>query len=106
MQEDIRFKTDEHEHDRFLFEKEGFLHFGCINPFCGHGDPALPHHWKIPMDTRDFSVSSITHKDRKLSFTVVPKRDGANVKAGASITIIADDNLESCKNEFKKKIGA
>ena len=33
------------EHMAFLYEKEGFLHFGCRNPFCGHGDPCLtkPH---------------------------------------------------------------
>ena len=40
-----------HEHDRFLYEKDGKLHYGCINPFCGHGDPALPNHWAVPMET-------------------------------------------------------
>ncbi|KAF0145085.1 MAG: hypothetical protein FD156_1196 [Nitrospirae bacterium] len=96
------YTTDKHEHDRFLYLKDGFMHFGCINPFCMHGNPGLPHYWRLPMDTTDWSLS-ISHKDRKLHIVVTLKVSGKTFKAGEEITIIADDNLESCSKEFKKR---
>lgn len=92
----------DHEHDRFLYEKDSFLHFGCINPFCGHGDPALPNHYKIPMEIPAMSIQVIEHKERKLTIEATIKRDAGEFKCGQKVTLVADDNLESCKQEFDR----
>ena len=90
------------EHMAFLGERDGILHFGCRNPFCGHGNPALPNHWNIPCDTKDMTLKLVAHKDGKVTFEVTPKRDAGKFKAGEPIMVIADDNLEACKKEFDK----
>ena len=87
------------EHMAFLGEREGALHFGCRNPFCGRGDPALPNHWKIPCETPDVVLKLISHKDGKVPFEVTLKRDAGRFKA---ITLEADDNLPACHDEFDK----
>jgi len=58
------------EHSRFLYAKDGFLHFGCVNPFCGHGDPALPNHWQIPMETNAIRIRLLSHKHRHVTFEI------------------------------------
>jgi len=90
------------EHMAFLGEREGALHFGCRNPFCGHGNPALPNHWKLPCETPDMVLKLISHKDGKVTFEVTLKKDAGKFKAGEPITIEADDNLSACKDEFDK----
>lgn len=89
----------EHEHDRFLYEKDGALHFGCINPFCGHGDPALPKHYRIPLDTFYVVMKLISHEGRELKIDVTPK---ASQYAPAILT--TEDNLEACAKGFKELV--
>lgn len=96
----------DYEHDRYLYEKDGFLHFGCINPFCGHGDPALPKHYKIHMEIPAMSLKVVSHQDRKLIIEATLKRDGDSFKAGTKVTIEADDNLDSCKEAFDRIFGS
>lgn len=91
--------SSDHEHDRFLYKKDGFLHFGCINPFCGHGDPALPQHFEIPLNSKDVTMKLLTHKDRRLRIEVTPK------EAGWKPAILeCEDNLEACNEGFRKLI--
>lgn len=90
------------EHMAFLGEREGKLHFGCRNPFCGHGNPALPNHWEIPCETEDVTLKVISHKSGIVTFAVTPKRDAGKFKAGQPIALMANDNLEACKEEFNK----
>ncbi|MDO9334141.1 MAG: type II secretion system protein [Dehalococcoidales bacterium] len=85
-----------HEHDRFLYEKNGFLHFGCINPFCGHGNPALPHHDKVPLDSQDVTMKLISHDDGVVTIKVTPKDT-----AYASTILKCEDNLEACRQGFR-----
>lgn len=73
----------DYEHDRFLYEKDGNLHFGCVNPFCGHGNPALPNHYRVPMETDTMTLKFISHKNRQ-------------------VTLEAADNLKACEEEFNK----
>lgn len=84
----------DHEHDRFLYEREGFLHFGCVNPFCGHGNPALPRHYKIPLETKELSIKLLSHKDRKVELGLTRKDNGDQ------IVLTAGDSLEECKEAF------
>lgn len=93
------------EHMAFLGQREGILHFGCRNPFCGHGNPALPNHWEIPCETNDMTLKLIAHKDGKVKFEVMPKKSAGKFKMGEPITIEADDNLEACKKAFDKVFG-
>ncbi len=85
----------DHEHDRFLYEKDGFLHFGCLNPFCGHGNPALPFHHKIPLDSEDVTMKLVSHRDRKMQVEVTPK----DPQYGPTI-LECEDNLEACGQAF------
>ncbi len=84
-----------HEHDRFLGEREGALHFGCVNPFCGHGNPALPNHHKIPLDSKDVTMKLLSHENGKMRVEVTPKDQQY------SPTILeCEDNLEACGQAF------
>ena len=93
------------EHMAFLGQRDGALYFGCRNPFCGHGNPALPNHWKIPYDTKDMTLKLISHEKGKVSFEVTPKKTAGKFQAGEPITVVADDNLPACKEEFDKIFG-
>lgn len=88
---------EDHAHDRFLGEWEGSLHFGCINPFCGHGNPALPRHYKIPLDSKDVMMKLVGHEDegRKVEIEVIPKDPKYR-----SVILRCDDNMEACSNGF------
>lgn len=92
----------DHEHDRYLYEEDEKLHFGCINPFCGHGDPALPNHYRVPMETDTMVLQVVSHQDRKLTLEATIKVDRGKYKTDQKVTIVADDNLEVCKEEFDK----
>lgn len=85
-----------HEHDRFLYEKDGYLHFGCINPFCGHGDPALPNHWKVPMQFEGGCMKLLYHIGRKVAIEVT------RYSTGEKTTLVTDNNLEACREEFQR----
>ena len=86
----------DHEHDRFLYEKDSFLHFGCVNPFCGHGNPALPHHYKIPLETKELSMKLLSHKDRRVEMQLTGK------DSGGQTVLTAGDSLEECKEAFDR----
>ena len=73
------------------------LHFGCANPFCGHGDPALPLHYEVPLDNTDMTIKLLSHEDGKLKIEVAPKNSQYPTK-----TIECDDNLEACSNAFEE----
>ena len=88
---------DEHEHDRYLYQRNGHLHFGCINPFCGHGNPALPRHYEVPLNSKDVTMRLLGHENRKLKIEVTPK----DTQYDAAI-LESDDNLESCVKAFKE----
>lgn len=85
-----------HAHDRYLYEMEGCLHFGCINPFCGHGDPALPNHYRVPLDSKDVIMRLLTHEQGILTIEVTPKDP-----QWSAATIICEDNLEACSVAFR-----
>jgi len=93
---------DNHEHDRFLYTKDGFMIFGCINPFCGHGDPALPNHWAIPMETDAITIVSAKHnkKERLVTFEVRFKKDIGRFKKGDVVQLPCADNFVCCKAIF------
>lgn len=86
-----------HEHDRFLEEKGGALHFGCINPFCGHGNPALPRHYEIPLDSKDVTMKLVNHGYGRMQIEVTPKDPDY-----ASTILDCEDNLEACGQGFRQ----
>lgn len=88
------------EHSRFLSVNDGFLQFGCINPFCGHGNPALPRHWSIPLETKSITISVVSHKDRLVTFAVFLKKSVRKHEAGETVELICADNLVACKTAF------
>lgn len=90
------------EHMAFLGVRDGKLHFGCRNPFCGHGNPALPNHWAIPCETDDMTVDLVSNKSGKVTFKITPKRSAGKLQAGVPVTITADANMESCRAEFER----
>lgn len=96
-----KIKIDD-EHNRFLFIRDGYMHFGCINPFCCHGNPGIPNHWELPMDIPEMTITLVLHKDRQVVFSVTLKRDVAKFKKGDSVEIFAADNLSSYAEEFKR----
>ena len=92
----------DHEHDRFLRVEDSNLVFGCINPFCCHGNVGLPNVVRIPMETRTVSIKVVSHKDRHLKLEVTLKEQvGDNVK-GKMFTLDFADNLWECKVRFGK----
>ncbi len=84
-----------HEHDRFLYEKDGELHFGCINPFCGHGNPALPRHYSVPLDSEDVTMKLLSHEKGKIKIKVTCKEPPIY-----SAILECEDNLEACGQAF------
>lgn len=86
--------AESHEHDRFLYERDGYLHFGCVNPFCGHGDPALPNHFTVPLETKGLSMRLLSHTDRKVELQITRKDNGAQV------VLSAGDSLKECEEAF------
>lgn len=86
-----------HDHDRFLYEKDGSLHFGCVNPFCGHGDPALPKHYAIPLDSKDVTMKFLNHGFGRIQIEVTPKDPEYT-----STILDCKDNLEECSKSFKQ----
>lgn len=92
----------DYEHDRFLYESDGNLHFGCVNPFCGHGNPALPNHYKVPIETDTMTLRLVSHENRKVTLEATIKVDRGDFKAGQKVTLEAADNLEACKKEFDR----
>jgi len=92
----------DHEHDRFLLEKEGKLIYGCVNPFCGHGDPALPHRWGVPMESDVVKLRVVSHKDRMLTLELTWKVDHLGHNKGEVMQVTIPDNLEDNKAEFNK----
>lgn len=93
---------DNHKHDRFLYEKNGELHYGCINPFCGHGNPALPNHWAVPMETDVVKLRLISHKDRRIALELTWKVDFLEHHKGEVMQVEMPDNLEANKAEFSR----
>ena len=92
----------DHEHDRFLYAKEGKLHYGCINPFCGHGNPALPNHWTVPMETDVVKMLLVSHEDRKVIVELNWKEDFLEHHKGEIMQVTMPDNLPDNKTEFDK----
>ena len=86
-----------HEHDRFLGEYEGALHFGCVNPFCGHGNPALPFHKKIPLDSEDVTMKLLSHENGMMKVEMKPQ----DPEYG-SVILECEDNLAACGEAFGK----
>lgn len=93
---------DDHKHDRFLYEKDVKLHYGCINPFCGHGNPALPNHWTVPMETDVVKLRVVSHEDRKLTLELTWKVDHLKHHQGEITAIVMPDNLEDNKKMFNE----
>lgn len=87
-------------HSRFLAVSDGFLQFGCINPFCGHGSPALPKHWSIPLETNSVKISVVSHKDRLVIFKVFMKQAVGKHKIGETVELSCADDLVACKTAF------
>jgi len=94
--------SDDFEHNRLLYVLDGNIHFGCVNPFCGHGDPALPNHWEIPLETEAIRITVASHLNRKVVFEIHLKTDVANHKADEVVKITCDDNLPACQSAFRK----
>lgn len=90
-----------HEHDRFLGERDGNLIFGCVNPFCGHGNPALPKHYKIPLESKDVTMKLLEHGEGKLRLEVTPKDT-----TYSSTILECEDNLEACGEGFNQLVFA
>jgi len=88
-----------HEHDRFLYEEDGVLHFGCTNPFCGHGNPALPNHYKIPLDSKDLTMKLLSHQGGELKIEITPKDTQYQ-----PVILTAEDNLEACAESFRNLV--
>lgn len=92
--------TENFEHSRFLMVKDGAMHFGCINPFCGHGSPAMPHHWEIPLETKSIKIGVVSHNNRLVCFIVYLKKDVGKHKAKETVKLTCADNLDACKSVF------
>ena len=88
-----------HEHDRFLYERDGALRFGCINPFCGHGNPRLPNHQKIPLDSKDVTMKLLSHGEGELKIEITPKDSSYN-----SAILTSEDNLEACSEAYRNLV--
>jgi len=86
-----------HEHDRFLYEKDGALHFGCVNPFCGHGSPALPKHYCVSLDRKDVVMRLLAHDNGQVRIEVTPKDTQCK-----PVILTAEDNLEACREAFNR----
>lgn len=86
-----------HEHDRFLYEGDGALNFGCVNPFCGHGDPALPRRHRIPLDNKDVTMKLLSHENGEMRVEVTPKDP-----QWQPAVMTCQDNLEECSNAFTR----
>jgi hypothetical protein len=105
MSEEVKlskYLPDDFEHNRFLHVKDEAIYFGCINPFCGHGDPALPNHWKIPLETESIRITVASHLNRKVVFEIHLKTDVVNHKSGEIVKIVCADNLPACQLAFNK----
>lgn len=94
--------NEDFEHNRFLYVCDGHVHFGCTNPFCGHGNPALPNHWEIPLETEGIRIVVASHLNRKVVFRVYLKKDVVNHKSGEVVEISCADNLPACQAVFQK----
>lgn len=94
-------EAENFEHNRFLYVGDERLHFGCVNPFCGHGNPALPNHWEIPIETEAIRIALVSHDSRQVVFNVYIKKSFANHKAGDVETVKCADNLPACQEAFK-----
>lgn len=90
-----------HEHDRLLNSKNGKLVFGCINPFCEHGDLDLPNRWEILMETSSVTVS-VRHdpKNRIAHFDVYLKTNVGKHYKGKFAQFDCQDDLVSCRTAF------
>lgn len=94
--------NEDHNHDRYLREEKDVLIFGCINPFCCHGNFGLPNHWKIPKETKAVKMKVVSHKNRYLELELTLKKQIREHKSGAIVVIECADNLWACKIEFNK----
>lgn len=92
--------TDDFEHNRFLFVKDEKMVFGCINPFCRHGNLGLPRHWKIPMITDSVNINIIHHQNRQIAFHICLKKNVGKHKAEETVEITCADNFDACKSAF------
>jgi len=93
--------TEDFEHNRFLCVQNGKMIFGCVNPFCGHGDPALPNRWEIPVETEAIRISVASHRERKITFEIHPKEDIGSFAAGHIVKLVCADNLPACQETFR-----
>lgn len=83
-----------HEHDRFIQDENTTFIFGCINPFCGHGNPLLPNRYKVPKRTKEVEMKLLMHINRKLMIEV-------RLLDTNKINIIeCPDDLEACSKAF------
>lgn len=90
-------------HDAYLYTKDGWLHFGCDNPFCSH--PLVPNHWTIPAETKDFRMEVLEHnaKAHTLKIKVTNLHDDTRLlKAGMAREMECEDTLPACKEAFTK----
>ena len=93
----------DHECDRFLGTQDGFMIFGCINPFDCHGELGLPHRYKIPLKTQAVNVT-VTHdrEKRQIHFMIECLADVGKHQKGEKLPIVGPDNLEDSKTLFAK----
>ncbi len=92
----------EPRHDRFLYEKEGKFHFGCDNPFCLHGNPGLPNHFTIPLETGEVKMRLISHDKGRVKIEITPKVDTEKLKQGEPFVLESEDHFQALNDEFEK----
>jgi hypothetical protein len=96
---------DDHEHDRFLFMRNNELHYGCVNPYCGHGAPARRNHWAVPLETEGVKMRLLSHENRKTTLGLTWKINYGDYRKGDIIEVSVPDNLEDSKAAFARIFG-
>jgi hypothetical protein len=88
-------------HSAFLNVRDGKLHFGCENPFCCHGNPGLPYHWSLPLESGGFKMEFVSHEPHKaLRLRVTLLLAGGGLPAGTSRDLECVDELAACEAAF------
>lgn len=93
----------EPRHDRLLYEKDGKLHFGCDNPFCCHGNPGLPNHFTIPLETDELTMRLVSHdRGERVKIEFTPKVATETHEKGVPFEMECEDNFLAMGKAFEK----
>lgn len=91
-------------HEAFLNQDNEYFYFGCRNPFCGHGNPALPNRARVRKEAQGYSVSLVSHQGKRCVFNLTLKLSVGEFKIGDVIPFEVDDNLPAFEEALQKSL--